>query len=163
MVDHLVANIDARAGLLKDRTPASSHIVNDKAWIQGQCKKKLLQQTDRVALAQEAGELHFALFNANRCYGILYRGTASIGEEFDEVSAAAGVYESAKSQVILISHLHVCQDLKDAEQLKEAKALHLKDVAVPFPVKEFIRTLALKADTLEAAISPAVKKRKMMQ
>ena len=145
VVGHLVANIDDRAGLVKDRTPASSHIVNDKQWIKGQCKKKLLQQTDRVALAQEAGELHMALFNANRCYGILYPGTASIGEAFDEISAAAGVYESAKSQVILISHLHVCQDLKDAEQLRE-----------------FINTLALKADTLEAAISPTVKRRKQM-
>ena len=46
---------------------------------------------------------------------------------------------------------NVCQELKDDTQLVETQRLHAKDANVPAPLKEHIRMLSLKADTVEAA------------
>ena len=160
--NHLVKRLVSLAEAVSLMTPLTSHLVNDKSWIKGQCKKKLLDDCDRQSLIASAQNLHEALFAAASSYHKWFGDHLTIADAYEPVSAANEIFKEARRVITLISHLHVCQALRGEEQLTEASTLHQKQQTVPKPIRDCIAALHAKAEAAKSVRSIASPKRRRL-
>ena len=162
LIGHVVGQISVLSKRVKDQIPATNHLVTDQIWIKGRCKRELLEQCDRAALAASTGQLHQAIVAASASYTEFFPAGDVFEEAFESVQLASGIFKSARSTIVLIAYLHVCQELKGEIQLKEAAVLAAKNADVPKPVRDCVLALSVKAKAAEAAPPPPEAKRRRL-
>ena len=161
-MEHVATQIGVLSKQVKKCTPTYGHMVSDTIWIKGRCKRELLEQWDRAALAKYTGQLHQTIAAASAAYDAFLPVGPKFEQAFECIQLANGIFQVAREAIILLAHLHVCQELKGEAQLAEAEKLFAKQANVPKTVQECIAGLNAKATALkETATPPPIKKRRL--